>query len=466
MALRVTPGLPASIHPTVATLGVVLVCIALGWLVHLAGWPRQQVVVTAIVSGTVLLWVLEILPLFSTAFMSMAAQILFLGNPGGWSWVGFENGDGPSSGAFLSAAADPVLLLFFSGLILARAISKTGVHHYITGRLLRPMAATPDRLLLGIILTTSLLSLVMSNTATTALMLTLIEPILRQLPSTDSFRKALVLAVPTSANIAGMSTPISSPPNAIAMSYLARGNVSFSFQDWIALAGPIVIILLAITWWWLIRMYPPSRAEWRLTFPDAPLSGRGVWVVTVAALTFAAWLSEPWHGVPASLAALLPVALFFATTIIDRDDVNSLDWDVLILIAGGLTLGYSLQVTGMDQKLAAAVPTSASSVATLAVLGLATLTLGTFFSNTAIASMLMPVAMVVAAGSSQLDLTTAALMVALSASMSIALPVSTPPNAMAYATGELTSRDFIRSGGYIGAFGTVIILVLLGGVRS
>ena len=459
-----TPGLPDSIRPAVAMLGVLIVCIALGWLAHLAGWPRQQVIVAAIVSGTILLWVLEILPLFSTAFMSMAAQILFLGNPGGWSWVGFEDGQGPPAEAFLRAAVDPVLLLFFSGLILARAISKTGVHHHIAARLLRPMAGTPDRLLLGVILATALLSLVMSNTATTALMLTLIAPILRQLRATDAFRKALVLAVPTSANIAGMSTPVASPPNAIAMSYLARGDISFGFQDWIVLAAPVVLILLATTWWWLLRCYPPGGAEWRLSFSEASLSGRGAWVVAVAALTFAAWLSEPWHGVPASVAALLPVALLFATAVLDRADVNSLDWDVLILIAGGLTLGYSLQVTGMDQRLAAAVPTSAGRFATLAALGFATLSLGTFFSNTAIASMLMPVAVAVAAGANPLDLTSAALMVALAASMSIALPVSTPPNAMAYASGELTSGDFLRSGGYIGVCGTVIILLLLGAV--
>jgi sodium-dependent dicarboxylate transporter 2/3/5 len=295
-------------------------------------------------------------------------------------------------------------------------------------------------------------------------MLTLIAPILRQLRATDAFRKALVLAVPTSANIAGMSTPVASPPNAIAMSYLARGDISFGFQDWIVLAAPVVLILLATTWWWLLRCYPPGGAEWRLSFSEASLSGRGAWVVAVAALTFAAWLSEPWHGVPASVAALLPVALLFATAVLDRADVNSLDWDVLILIAGGLTLGYSLQVTGMDQRLAAAVPTSAGRFATLAALGFATLSLGTFFSNTAIASMLMPVAVAVAAGANPLDLTSAALMVALAASMSIALPVSTPPNAMAYASGELTSGDFLRSGGYIGVCGTVIILLLLGAV--
>jgi sodium-dependent dicarboxylate transporter 2/3/5 len=215
----------------------------------------------------------------------------------------------------------------------------------------------------------------------------------------------------------------------------------------------------------MMSCYPPARGEWRLTLPDAPLTGRGTWVVIVAALTFTAWLSEPWHGVPASVAAMLPVVLFFGTAVIDREDVNSLDWDVLILIAGGLTLGYSLQVTGMAGRLAAAVPAGASGFASLAFLGFATLTLGTFFSNTAVASMLMPVAMVVAAGN-LVDPTSAALMVALAASMSIALPVSTPPNAMAYATGELTSRDFVRSGGYIGALGTFIILVLLGAVRG
>lgn len=466
MILRVTPGLPASIHPTVATAGVIVVCAALGWLVHLAGWPREHVVVTAIVSATVLLWVLEILPLFSTAFISMAAQILLLGNPGGWSWLRFQSREAPPPAAFLDAAVDPVLLLFFSGLILARAIAKTGVDHYITARLLRPMAGTPGRLLLGVILTTSLLSLVMSNTATTALMLALIAPILRQLSASDHFRKALVLAVPTSANIAGMSTPISSPPNAIAMSYLARGGASFDFQDWILLAGPVVLILLATTWWWLLRCYPPDRGEWRLTFADAPLSIRGAWVVSVAVLTFVAWLSEPWHGVPASVAALLPVVLFFATTVIDRSDVNSLDWDVLILIAGGLTLGYSLQVTGMAEKLAAAVPVGGTAIASLAVLAAGTLALGTFFSNTAIASMLMPVAVVAAAGSGQLDLTNAALMVALTASMTIALPVSTPPNAMAHASGLVTTGDFIRTGGYIGVFGTVLIVILLGWVRG
>jgi sodium-dependent dicarboxylate transporter 2/3/5 len=232
------------------------------------------------------------------------------------------------------------------------------------------------------------------------------------------------------------------------------------------IAVPIVLVMLATTWWWLMRSFPSSNRSWRMEFPEAHLSRRGIWVIVVAVLTFAIWLTEPLHGVPASSAAVLPVTLFFATSIISREDVNSLDWDVLILIAGGLTLGYSLQVTGVDERLAALVPTQASDATRLAVLGLATLGFGTFFSNTAIASMLMPVAVIAAGMSSgSRDLPSYALVIALTASLSMALPVSTPPNALAHSSGELTTRDFVRTAGLIGAFGAGVILILLAVVR-
>ena len=443
---------------------VVTVIVAL--LTHLAGWPREQVIIAAILTATVLLWFTEALPLFATAFISIASQLLLLGNPGGWSWIGFEAGTGPAPRDFLAAAVDPVLLLFFGGLVLSRAVLNTGVDLKIAAWVLRPMAGTPGRLLLGVILTTSFFSMWMSNTATTAVMLALLVPVLAQLPAGERFRKALLLAVPIAANIAGMSTPIASPPNAIAVSYLAREGASLGFQGWMLIAVPIVILVLALTWWWLLRLYPAPGQPWRMEFPDAHLSRRGIWVMVVAALTFAIWLTEPWHGVPASSAAVLPVTLFFATSIISREDVNSLDWDVLILIAGGLTLGYSLQVTGVDERLAALVPINASDAVRLAVLGATTLAFGTFFSNTAIASMLMPVA-VIAAGLSggDGDLASFALIIALTASMSMALPVSTPPNALAHASGELTTRDFMRTAGAIGGVGAAVILVVLAVVR-
>jgi sodium-dependent dicarboxylate transporter 2/3/5 len=306
----------------------------------------------------------------------------------------------------------------------------------------------------------------MSNTATTALMLTLIVPALRQIPVGHPFRKALVLAVPMSANIAGMSTPIASPPNAIAMSYITRAGLEISFVGWMVVAVPLVLLLLGLTWWWLLRTYPPAILDWSIDLPEAVLSRQGVWVIVVALLTFAAWISEPLHGVPAPAAAALPVTLFFATSVITREDVNSLDWDVLILIAGGLALGYTLQVTALDARLAAVVPVDVADVVRLVALAGATLTLGTFFSNTAVASMFIPVAVIAAGASATIGVDTYVVVTAFVASLSMALPVSTPPNAMAYGSGELTSTDFVRSGGFIGVTGaTLVVLLAIGWAR-
>jgi sodium-dependent dicarboxylate transporter 2/3/5 len=192
----------------------------------------------------------------------------------------------------------------------------------------------------------------------------------------------------------------------------------------------------------------------------------GTWVLSVALVTVVVWMTEPWHGVPASVAAVVPVILLLVSSAVSRQDINTLDWDVLILIAGGLTLGYSLQVTAVDQKLSSLFPESASDTSRLGLLVLATFVLGTFFSNTAIASMLMPVATTAAvAGAPNSDFTGHALSIALVASLSMALPVSTPPNALAHATGGLSRRDFLQTAGCIGLVGAMLVFLMFGSAR-
>lgn len=118
---RLTPGLPDGIRRPVAALLLVLISCLLAWMTHLAGWPREQVLATAILATTILLWITETLPLFATAFISISLQVLLLANPANWRWFGFADSNGPTMHDFLSAAVDPVLLLFFSGLVLSRA---------------------------------------------------------------------------------------------------------------------------------------------------------------------------------------------------------------------------------------------------------------------------------------------------------------------------------------------------------
>lgn len=443
-----------------ALIGILLLSMGIATAAHAAGWPREQVLMTGILCGTVFLWVTEMLPLFATAFLSITLQLLLLSNPGHWPWLGFQEGASPPLHDFLSAAADPVLLLFFSGFILARAMNTSGADRNIAAKVLGPMSGSPSRLLLAVILVTALFSPWMSNTATAALMLALIGPITVQIPSASPFRKALVLAIPLAANIGGMSTPIASPPNAIAVSYLAKEGIHVDFFDWILLTLPLVVFLLFLTWRLLLRFYPSDNAKWNLEFDRRPLGAQGIWVVSMAALTFVLWLTEPLHKIPAPVVSILPVTAFFIAGTITRKDVNTLDWDILILIGGGLTLGYGLQITGLDQRLLSFLPFKAGGAIVLASLGLATLCLGTFFSNTAIASMMVPMAMIAAKNAQgSPSATSFALTIALVASLTMALPVSTPPNAMAYAAGNLDIRDFVRMGGILAILGTAIIIL-------
>jgi len=218
--------------------------------------------------------------------------------------------------------------------------------------------------------------------------------------------------------------------------------------------------------WAVLRWFYPPRAEGLTLRADrASLSGRGIFVLTVLALTVGLWLTEAWHGLPTAVVALLPAIAFTATGVLDQTDVDSLEWDILILIGGGIALGAGIQRTGLDQIVVSAVPLGGASVGIALVA--ATVIVSTFMSNTAAANLLIPIGVsfatqVLAGGGTgpfQIGLS-----IALAASLSMGLPVSTPPNAIAYASGELETRDFVRAGGVIGLLGIVLILAFGGPV--
>ncbi len=319
---------------------------------------------------------------------------------------------------------------------------------------------THATLLAGVLGVTALFSMWMSNTATTAFMLTLVMPLVARLPEGDGARKALLLAVPFAANIGGLGTPIASPPNAIALGYLQRAGVSLGFLEWMLFAVPLVLVLLAFAGWVIAKVcrMEPGRAA-RLELGAPALTGRGRVVVAVFALTVALWVSEGLHGLPAAVVALLPLVLLVVTGLIDRTDVNRLDWDVLLLIAGGLALGYGLESTALDERVVAALPAARGFGLVLVMMGL-TLTLSTFLSNTAVANLLLPVGLAAALAVGG-DPQGVVIGIALAASLSMALPISTPPNAMAYATGEVAARDMRLAGAVVGLVGIAAAAAVL-----
>lgn len=448
----------------IAITGLVLAG-AVSWgLISTGAAPREAGFMSGIFVLALLLWVTEAIPLFATSLLVIGLQALLLANPGNWPGLGFESGESPSYRDIFNIAADPVLLLFFGGFVLAQAAVNEGVDRSMSLILLKPFGGKPRQVLLGMMLVTLTFSMWMSNTATAAMMLALATPLLAALPPGEPFRKALLLGIAFSANIGGMSTPISSPPNAVAVGFLADAGYAVTFLDWMLVAIPLAVFLTLFSWWLLYRIYKPVASGLRLALTSEPLCRRGWLVVCVFTITVLLWMSDQWHGLPASVVALFPAIVLTGAGVFTREDLGRLEWRILILIAGGISLGMGLQMTGLDVMISAFLPTSGSGIWLLTVLVAATLIIGTFMSNTAAANLFLPlgISSATAVAGGGLHPVQMALSIAMVASMTMMLPISTPPNALAYSRGEFTSAEMARTAILISLTAAVLI-VLTGG---
>ncbi len=409
-----------------------------------------------------LLWVTEALPLFATALLVIGLEIILLANPGEWSGIGFTSGDNPPFQEILYPFADPVLILFLGGFILAAAAVKEGVDKALASTILKIFGDRPSMVMLGMMLVTAGFSMFMSNTATTAMMITLVAPLFINLKEDDPLRKGLIICVPAAANIGGMGTPIGSPPNAVAIGFLRSEGIEIGFLNWMVIALPLVILLLLAAWLLIKKMYASSDPEIRLHTKAVKIDNRGVFVISVFSLTILLWMTDAFHGLPSAVSALLPVIVFTATGIIDRKDYNHLEWHILALIAGGIVLGLGMKLTGLDAVMVDMIPTENTFV--FALLIVATVILSIFMSNTAAANLLIPLGISLATisfGSASSEVVYFGLSIALASSAAMALPISTPPNAIAYAKGVLQTKDFVKVGGFV-SFLAVVAISLLG----
>lgn len=420
---------------------------------------QEAVYMTGIFILAALLWVTEALPLFATALLVIALEIILLANPGSWSGLGFETGASPDYREFLAPLSDPIIILFLGGFLMAQAAIKEGVDKTLASLVLRFFGQRPLQVMIGLMLITAFFSMWMSNTATTAMMITLVVPMLAQIPPGDKLRKVLVLSVPFAANIGGMGTPISSPPNAVAVGVLLKEGYTITFLEWMLIAVPLMLILLVVVGLLLWVLFRPTNQGLQFEPNGQPLGGRGLFVIGVMVITIALWLTDQIHGLPTAVVALVPTVAFTATGLLGRRDFNSLEWHILILIGGGIALGYGMQRTGLDEILVQGVPLEGTSA--VAALVVVTLLFSTFMSNTAAANLLLPVGVSFATAASMNADPSAyqlAISIALVASTAMALPVSTPPNAIAYAHNEFQTRDMVVAGGLVSVLSAVLII--------
>lgn len=373
----------------------------------------------------------------------------------------------------MATFANPVIMLFLGGFVLAIAATKSGLDVLLARNLIRPFGNKSETVLLGFLLITGVFSMFVSNTATAAMMLTFLTPVFAALPANGKGRIALTLSIPVAANIGGMATPIGTPPNAIAVQALHDTlHLNISFGQWMMFMFPLVIALLLISWVVILRFFPFTKKTIELEITGNVHKGWRMWVVAITFIvTILMWLLDRVTGVDANTVAMIPMGVFALTGVITARDLQSIDWSVIWMVAGGFALGLGLNGSGLAAAAIDSIPFGSwSPIVIMVVSGVICYLLSNFISNTATAALLVPILAVVCTGmGDRLDAiggtSTVIIGIALAASSAMCLPISTPPNAVAYSTGLVNQKDMLKIGLMMGILSMVIgygVLYLVG----
>jgi solute carrier family 13 (sodium-dependent dicarboxylate transporter), member 2/3/5 len=407
---------------------------------------------TIIAAACLVLWLSEIVPPFVPTFLLWTLTPLLLGS--------FDKKFGLPN--VLSWAIDPVLALFFGGFVLGIATERYGFDKRLANIALRSAGKSYAKFLLFVILLTACLSMWMSNIAAAALMIACLHPVLRDFEIDNKLRRVLLVGIALGADLGGISTPIGTGPNAIAIASISQ-TTHISFLDWMIFALPLSIGMLCVSFaliWFPIRQ---QQSEWSNKIEpmsEIVLNGEnhrklnageyGFLIVFAATVIF--WLTEPLHGIPASVVSLGATSVLFLTRLLVKEDLRRVDWSTLLLIAGGITLGKLLEQSELVKIIAANIAwNDLNPTFALFLLCLTSATLSALMSNTATTVLLIPLAHALIPEPST------AILVAIAASFGIPFVISTPPNAMVFGEGGVQFKDLFLPGIIIMILGCLLI---------
>lgn len=410
------------------------------------------------------LWITEAIPPFAVGILIIALLLFGFGT----NYVIQEN---QPVEIYLETWTSNVIWLLLGGFFLAEGMKVAKVDQSLFNFTLKRFGKTPRTLLLGLMIMTAVGSMVMSNTATTAMMISSILPLIHTIGKDHVFSKTLLICIPAAATVGGIGTIIGSTPNAIAVGAIAELGVRITFLDWMIFGLPIAIVLVYTFYRFMVRFVPKDLAISDLKVEDLGGSDADVpnkkdkrAVIFTLFLTVGLWLTEPLHGVPVAATSAIPIVLLTLFQVIKSKQVRSLPWDTLMLVAGGLALGLAIVEVGLSTIIMEAISTldmhSALVVTVLAFVGVS---LSNVMSNTAASAILVPLGLTI----SGFFGLAAPLIIAVSCSCALILPVSTPSNAISFATGLIEQKEFRKGGffffllGPIVAFGIISIWVLL-----
>jgi sodium-dependent dicarboxylate transporter 2/3/5 len=397
--------------------------------------------------------------------------------------------------------ADHLIYLFLGGFLIAVTIEKWGLHRRIALRTIKIIGVTPNRIVLGFMLASAGLSMWISNTAATLMMLTIGLAVLKQVvreidsdpnlhidtrPEKFRFGIALMLGIGYAASIGGVATLIGTPPNAILAGIIERQfGQSISFFEWMLFALPLSSVMLLATWYYLTHLAYPSeindlpggmRTVDRELADLGAMSRQEISVLIVFISVAALWIgrgiieTDKFALVTDSTIAMAGALLLFIIPadfknrefLLDWKTATNIPWDILILFGGGFALAKGFIDSGLTQAIAdqLSVLQGTDPVVIIVVVTAVVIVLTEITSNTATASMMLPIIAALAIAMS-IHPYSVMIAVALAASFAFMLPVATPPNAIVFSSRYVSIRQMARAGIWINVMGVVLISLFI-----
>lgn len=377
-----------------------------------------------------------------------------------------------------------MILLLMGGFFLSASMEKSGAHRRIALTMVKAVGGKGGRrLVLGFMLATSLLSMWISNAATTLMILPIALAVLAQ-AGDPKLRTPLLLGIAYAASVGGMATPIGTPPNVVFMGFMEeRFGTEISFGRWMMIGVPIVLLLFPAIWWWVTRgldaakpVDMPTVGPWRSS------EKRVLFVFAVTALL---WIFREgpyggWSGFlfdggssvgDATVALAASMALFLCpagrdtpeprSTLLDWDTASKIPWGILIMFGGGLALAKGFETTGLSQAIGGQLNVFQSAPAWLIVLSVCLLVtfLTEITSSTATATLMMPILAELAVAT-QLSPETIMIPGTISASCAFMLPVATAPNVIIFGAGGIRTDEMARKGLALNFYAVLVITAM------
>ena len=429
------------------------------------GWAQQGAMAAGLTLLCALWWIFEPIPIPATSMIPLGVFPL----------LGILDGK-----QVAQAYGDPLILLLMGGAMLSKAMEKSGAHRRLALLMVNFFGAQDQRrLVFGFMVASAVLSMWVSNTATTLMLLPVAYAVLESNSSASKkLAVPLFLGIAYASSIGGLGTPIGSPPNVVFLKIYAEATgVNIGFGQWMLWALPVVLLMIPLTGLWMTRnldrgepLLLPEVDDWRT---------EEVRVLVLFALTALAWITlrEPaggwsgWLNVPSAnyaAVALTSVVLMFVLPngsggkLLDWESASSIHWGVLLLFAGGIAIAKAFAVTGISEAIGQSLSgvTRLSIIGIIAIVALSVTFLTEITSNTATTTLLMPI---LAAASLGAGFEPAILMLpaALSASCAFMLPVATAPNAIVFGTGKMTVEQMVREGFALNLIGVTVITAVV-----